>query len=442
MGVERRDGVIGAGVMGQPGNRKEPEKSAKSFEISKHVVLEAYQRVKANRGAAGIDNESIAMFEANLKGNLYRIWNRMSSGSYFPPAVRQVEIAKKNGGTRILGVPTVADRVAQMVAKLYVEPQLEGLFHSDSYGYRPGKSAKQAITRQRCWKYDWVVEFDVKGAFDNLDHDLLIKALRAHIKDRWILLYIKRWLTAPFETSTGELVPREKGTPQGGVVSPVLMNLFMHFAFDLWMQRSHPQCPFARYADDAVAHCRSQAEAERLLAAIGARLEHCKLTMHPTKSKVVYCKDSNRRSDYPSVQFTFLGFSFRPRMAENRHGQLFTGFLPAVSREALVRMTRTVRAWRLSRQTSQTIEEISVRYSPVLRGWWNYYGSFYPSALQRVSYHLRRKLALWARRRFKRLAGHLRASYRWLDRLAHRQPRLFVPWYSSVLFRDSMMGAV
>jgi RNA-directed DNA polymerase len=238
--------------MSQPSNRDEPVKSTKSFGISKHVVMEAYRRVKANRGAAGIDNQSIEMFERNLKSNLYRIWNRMSSGSYFPPAVRQVEIGKKNGGTRILGVPTVSDRIAQMVAKLTIEPQLEEMFHPDSYGYRPGKSAKQAIavTRKRCWQYDWIVEFDIKGAFDNLDHDLLMKAVRTRVKDQWVLLYIERWLTAPFVTAEGLLVCREKGTPQGGVVSPMLMNLFMHFAFDRWMQKTHPHCPFARYADD------------------------------------------------------------------------------------------------------------------------------------------------------------------------------------------------
>lgn len=289
--------------MSQPSNRDEPMSSTKSFGISKYVVLEAYRRVKANRGAAGIDNESIEMFEADLKSNLYRIWNRMSSGVYFPPAVKQVEIAKKNGGTRILGVPTVSDRIAQMVVKLTVEPQLDGLFHPDSYGYRPGKSAKQAIaiTRQRCWRFDWVVEFDVKGAFDNLDRDLLMKAVRTHIKDRWVLLYIERWLTAPFETTDGVVVHRDKGTPQGGVVSPLLMNLFMHYCFDRWMQKTHPQCPFARYADDAVVHCRSQAEAEHLLAAIGERLAHCRLMMHPDKSKVVYCKDNKRRREYPQV---------------------------------------------------------------------------------------------------------------------------------------------
>ena len=404
--------------------------STKSFGISKHVVLEAYRRVKANRGAAGIDNESIEMFEADLKGNLYRIWNRMSSGSYFPPAVKQVEIAKKSGGTRILGVPTVSDRIAQMVVKLCVEPQLDSLFHSDSYGYRPGKSAKQAIaiTRQRCWQFDWVVEFDIKGAFDNLDHDFLMRAVRTHIKDRWILLYIERWLKAPFETADGNLVRREKGTPQGGVVSPTLMNLFMHYSFDRWMQKTHPECPFARYADDAVVHCRSQAVAERLLAEIGGRLMHCKLSMHPAKSKVVYCKDSNRQKAFPEVQFTFLGFTFKPRVALTQKGQRFTSFLPAVSREAIVRMLRKIRSWQLQRQTSITIEDLSDRYNPVLRGWRNYYGSFYPSAMTRVYYQVDRKLAYWARRKHKRLAGHLRDSVLWLDRVATYRSELFVHW--------------
>jgi group II intron reverse transcriptase/maturase len=429
--------------MSQPSNRDELVTSTKSFGISKHVVLEAYRRVKANRGAAGIDNESIEMFEADLKGNLYRIWNRMS-GSYFPPAVKRVEIAKRKGGTRILGVPTVSDRVAQMVVKLYVEPQLDGLFHPDSYGYRPGKSAKQAIaiTRQRCWKYNWVVEFDIKGAFDDLDHDLLMKAVRTHIKDRWVLLYIERWLKAPFEAEDGVSVPREKGTPQGGVVSPMLMNLFMHYAFDAWMQKSHPQCPFARYADDAVVHCRSQAAAERLLVEIGERLAHCQLQMHPEKSKVVYCKDSNRRQAYSQEQFTFLGFTFRQRVAVSKQGLKFTGFLPAVSREALVRMLRTIKSWNLQRQSGTTIEELSTRYNPILRGWWNYYGSFYRSAMDRVFLQVDRKLAYWGRRKYRRLAGHVRGSVAWLGRIARRHPQLFVHWRVHALSGASIMGAV
>ncbi|MGF6758862.1 group II intron reverse transcriptase/maturase [Paraburkholderia sp. GAS42] len=236
--------------------------STKPYCIAKRTVWEAYQLVKANRGAAGVDDETIAMFEQNLSGNLYKLWNRMSSGSYFPPPVKQVEIPKAKGGTRKLGVPTVSDRVAQTVAKLMIEPILDPVFHPDSYGYRPGKSAKQAIavTRKRCWQYDWVVEFDIKAAFDQIDHALLMKAVRNHIKEDWILLYIERWLTAPFETADGARLPRQRGTPQGGVVSPILMNLFMHYAFDSWMTRTYQQLPFARYADDAVVHCRTHGQ--------------------------------------------------------------------------------------------------------------------------------------------------------------------------------------
>ena len=270
--------------------------SAKPYCIAKRTVWEAYQQVKANRGVAGIDDESIAMFEQDLSKNLYKLWNRMSSGSYMPPPVKQVEIPKKSGGFRKLGIPTVADRIAQTAAKLLIEPVLDPLFHPDSYGYRPGRSAKQAVavTRQRCWRYDWVVEFDIKAAFDHIDHGLLMKAVRTHISENWILLYLERWLTAPFEMEDGTRLPRARGTPQGGVVSPILMNLFMHYAFDCWMQRSLPQCPFARYADDAVVHCRSLKQAQDVMQMIASRLEECGLTMHPEKSKIVYCKDRGR----------------------------------------------------------------------------------------------------------------------------------------------------
>jgi RNA-directed DNA polymerase len=283
-------------------------KSTKPHEIAKRTVWEAYQLVRANRGAAGVDDETIAMFEQNLSRNLYKLWNRMSSGSYFPPPVKQVEIPKAKGGTRKLGVPTVSDRVAQTAVKLMIEPILDPLFHEDLYGYRPGKSAKQAIavTRERCWRYDWVVEFDIKAAFDQIDHTLLMKAVRQHIREDWMLLYIERWLTAPFETAE-EVVPRTRGTPQGGVISPILMNLFMHYAFDSWMKREYPRSPFARYADDAVVHCRTRAQAEVVMQAIATRLQACGLTMHPEKSKVVYCRDSNRTGQYPNLQFTFLG---------------------------------------------------------------------------------------------------------------------------------------
>src|ERR1700746_1881035 len=248
--------------------------STKPYVIAKRAVWEAYQQVKANRGAAGIDDENIAMFEQGLSKNFYKRWNRMSSGSYFPPPVKQVEIPKAKGGTRRLGIPTVSDRIAQTVVKRIIEPILDPIFHPDSYGYRPGRSAKQAIavTRERCWRYDWVVEFDIKAAFDQIDHGLLLKTVRTHIKEGGLLLYIERWLTVPFETAEGEQLPRERGTPQGGVVSPILMNLFMHYAFDIWMERRYPQCQFSRYADDAVVHCHSQWQAKEVMQSIASRL--------------------------------------------------------------------------------------------------------------------------------------------------------------------------
>lgn len=403
---------------------------AKSFEISKHVVMEAYRRVKANKGAAGVDKESIKDFEKNLKGNLYKLWNRMSSGSYLPPPVKQVEIPKKSGGTRALGIPTVSDRIAQMVVKLYMEPAIDAEFHPHSYGYRPGRSAKDAVavTRKRCWQYDWVVEFDIKGAFDHIDHELLLKAVNHHVKERWMVFYIERWLTAPFATKDGTQLPRQVGTPQGGVISPLLMNLFMHYTFDQWMERTHPRCPFARYADDAVVHCRSQAEAESLLVSISDRLQACRLTMHPEKSVVVYCKDSNRGQSYPKTQFTFLGFTFRSRSAVNRMGKRFTGFQPAVSSSALKSMREKIREWKLHRQTSVNIEELARRYNAVLQGWWNYYGSFRPSEMHVLYKYLDLRLAAWTRRKYKTFRRHKRRSMEWVCRIAQRQPTMFYHW--------------
>ncbi|MCO1347107.1 group II intron reverse transcriptase/maturase [Burkholderia vietnamiensis] len=321
-------------------------------------------------GLAGIDEETIAEFEQNLSKNLYKLWNRMSSGSYFPPPVKQVEIPKASGGTRKLGVPTVADRVAQTAVKLVIEPSLDAIFHPDSYGYRPGRSAKQAvaITRERCWRYDWVVEFDIKAAFYQIDHGLLMKAVRTHIKEDWILLYTEWWLVAPFETADGARVPRTRGTPQGGVVSPILMNLFMHYTFDRWMQRTSPNCPFARYADDAVVHCHSRKQAEYVMRSIAARLAACGLTMHPEKSKIVYCRGSNRSERHSQASFTFLGFTFRPRKAYSTQGGIFTSFLPGASEDALKRMRQAVRGWRLNRQTHVTLADVARLYNPVIQG--------------------------------------------------------------------------
>jgi group II intron reverse transcriptase/maturase len=407
------------------------------------MVLEAYRHVKANRGVAGIDDESIEMFEADLSRNLYKLWNRMASGSYFPPPVKQVEIPKKQGGVRTLGVPTVADRIGQQIVKARIEGELEQLFHPDSYGYRPNKSTADAVavTRERCWKYDWCVEFDIRRAFDELDHDLMRKAIAKHVKDPWCLLYIERWLTAPAVSVDGTPVQRTKGVPQGSVIGPLLMNLYMHYTFDAWMQREHPHNPFARYADDAVAHCQSECEARVLLAAIGERLKECKLELHPEKTGVVYCKDSNRRGNHLQIQFTFLGFTFRPRRATNRDGQTWTNFLPAVSGAATKRMYQTIRGWGIPRRTSVGLHVLARQYNTTLRGWLNYYGRFYRSAMQRVFDHFDRRLQCWARRKYRKLAGLRRPQY-WLQRIVQRHPRLFIHWLAFGRVKVRTMGAV
>jgi group II intron reverse transcriptase/maturase len=404
--------------------------STKPYCIAKRAVWEAFQHVKANRGAAGIDEESIAMFEQDLSRNLYKLWNRMSSGSYFPPPVKQVEIPKATGGTRKLGVPTVADRVAQTVVKQIIEPILDPMFHPDSYGYRPGRSAQQAIavTRQRCWRYDWVIEFDIKAAFDQIDHALLMKAVRHHVREPWIVLYIERWLVAPFEVQDGTRLPRARGTPQGGVVSPLLMNLFMHYAFDHWMHKTQPDCPFARYADDAVVHCRTRQQAEAVMGRIAERLAACGLTMHPEKSRIVYCRDSNRTESHPYVTFTFLGFQFRPRKALTKDGRLFTSFLPGVSPDALTRMRAVVRGWHLPRRTPASLAEFAQQCNPTIRGWWNYYGAFYKTAMLELARYIDRNLERWAARKFKRLSRRQRRSLHWLRRTKAVAPDLFYHW--------------
>ena len=408
---------------------------AKSFDISKHVVWEAYKRVKANKGAAGIDEESIAKFEENLKDNLYKIWNRMSSGTYFPPPVKAVEIPKKSGGVRILGIPTVADRIAQMVAKMYFEPEVEPYFLADSYGYRPKKSALDAVavTRQRCWRYDWLLEFDIKGLFDNISHELLLGAVRKHTQSRWIILYIERWLKTPFQTKDGRLIERNSGTPQGGVISPVLSNLFLHYVFDKWMEKNRPQNPWARYADDGVAHCRSRAEADELLEQLRPRFAECGLELHPEKTRIVYCKDDDRRGEYPETKFDFLGYTFRPRRSKNRHGKFFINFTPGVSRKAAKAMRQTIRGWRLHLKPDKSIEDISRMFNPVVQGWINYYCRFYKSEMYSVLRHMNRALVQWARRKFKRLNRHRRRAEHWLGNLAKREPRLFAHWKMGIL---------
>jgi RNA-directed DNA polymerase len=405
--------------------------TGKPFRIDKKQVYEAYKAVKSNAGSAGVDGQTIEQFEADLQNNLYKLWNRMSSGSYFPPPVRAVSIPKKTGGQRILGVPTVADRVAQMVVKQLIEPELDPIFLADSYGYRPRKSALDAVgvTRQRCWKYDWVLEFDIKGLFDNIDHELLLRAVRKHVKCKWALLYIERWLTAPMEHEDGTKAERKSGTPQGGVVSPILSNLFLHYTFDLWMARTHPDFPWCRYADDGLVHCRNEQEAQTLKAELQARLAECRLELHPTKTKIVYCKDRNRKGAYPNVHFDFLGYCFRPRVVRrSRDNKLFCGFNPAVSSSALKAMRTTIRELDFRHQTQLSLVDIARRVNPLLRGWIEYYGRYAPSALSPLLRYINHTLRAWAMRKFKRFAAHKIRAGRFLERLARENANLFVHW--------------
>ena len=373
-------------------------KEAKPFLISKRAVWEAYQKVKANKGAAGVDEQSISDFDKGLKDNLYKIWNRMSSGSYFPPPVRTVKIPKADGSERRLGIPTVADRIAQTVVKEKLEPQLEPLFHRNSFGYRPGRSALDAVgqARRNCWDYDWVLDLDVRGFFDNLDWELLMKAVRKHAPEPWVVLYIERWLKAPAEEADGTRVERTRGTPQGGVISPLLANLFLHYAFDRWMARQFPQLPFERYADDAIVHCRTRREAEEVWDAVAKRLKDCRLELHPLKTKIVYCKDEDRRGNYSDQKFDFLGYTFRPRGSKNRRGKIFVNFTPAISNRAAKAIRDEIRGWRLQIRSDLSIEDLSRMYNPIIRGWLQYYGRFCRSVVHLAIRQLDRMLARWA----------------------------------------------
>lgn len=408
---------------------------AKPFEIPKELVWKAFKLVRANGGAAGVDKQSIMDFESNLGNNLYRIWNRMASGSYFPPPVKAVTIPKKSGGERILGVPTVSDRVAQMVVKLMLEPKIEPHFHEDSYGYRPGKSAHQAIgvTRKRCWWHDWVLEFDIQGMFDNIDHGLLMKAIRYHENCKWVLLYIERWLTAPMQLENECLIVRKKGTPQGGVISPLLANLFMHYAFDRWMATRFPKLPFCRYADDGLVHCRSLGQANYLKGKLSERMQECGLELHLKKTDIVYCKDIHRQQEYGTIQLDFLGYTFRPRRSKDRHGRVFVNFTPGISRSSSKAIRQTVRGWRLQLKSEKSVEDLGNMFRPEIRGWINYYCKFYPSGFSAVARHLNYALVRWAMRKFKRLRGHKTRARLWLSRIAKCQPWLFPHWQAGFL---------
>ena len=410
---------------------------AKQFTISKRVVKHAYDLVKSNQGGAGVDSQTLEDFDKSLKDNLYKIWNRLSSGRYFPPPVKAVSIPKKSGGERILGVPTVSDRVAQMVVRLEFEPKVERIFLRDSYGYRPNKSALDAIgiTRERCWSYNWVLEFDIKGLFDNIRHDLLLKAVYKHTELAWVRLYIERWLVAPMQMEDGKLHKRVMGTPQGGVISPALANLFLHYVFDKWLQKHYPKTPWCRYADDGLVHCRNKAEAEHMLEVLKQRFEECGLELHPVKTKIVYCKDSSRRGSAEHISFDFLGYTFKRRLVKNsKRNSLFISFTPAVSKSALKSMRLKIRQLRVRMKTELSIAQMAKWLNPMINGWINYYGRYCRSALYGMCRHVNKALVRWARRKFKSLRRHKTQASQFLEGIAKQCPCLFAHW------RQGMVG--
>jgi Retron-type reverse transcriptase len=421
-----------------------PQPTVKSFEIDKRLVSGAWERVRANQGAPGVDAVSITEFADEERNNLYKLWNRMSAGSYLPGPVRAVEIPKGHGaGVRVLGVPNVADRIAQTAAAMLLEEKLEPIFHPDSYGYRPGRSAHDAlaVARRRCWKQDWVLDLDVRAFFDSVPHDLLLKAVAHHTDERWVLLYIARWLTAPMRMPDGTLVAREKGTPQGSPISPLLANLFMHYAFDMWMAREHPGCPFERYADDIVAHCDTEDQARNLRDSIDLRLGAFGLELHPEKTKVVFCKDANRRGEAEHTSFDFLGYTFRGRLAWGRRGY-FVSFSPAISVKAKKAVGQKVRAWHLNRRSGTDLSGLAEEINPQVRGWIGYYGAFYRSALYSLGWHIDQHLLRWAMQKFKRLRGRIAKASAWLDAARQRQPRLFAHWHLLSPTHGRPVGAV
>jgi len=432
MEVERRDSVIYTSEVQQPemgGFMKE----GKSFEIMQHQVLEAYKRVKANKGAGGIDGVDFEEFEKNKKNNLYKLWNRMVSGSYFPKAVRGVEIPKKNGKMRLLGIPTIEDRIAQMVVRMEFEKKVEPIFLENSYGYRPNKSAIDAvgIARERCFRMAWVLEFDIVGLFDNINHDLLMKAVDKHTNSKWERLYIRRFLAAPIRTPEGTIKERTSGTPQGGVISPVLANLFMHYAFDKWMEKKYKDNPWIRYADDGLIHCNSETEAKEIQKELVVRMKECGLKIHPEKTKIVYCKSDNNNGSYENESFDFLGYTFRQRFVRAGSGKFFNTFTPAASKAAGKEFRSKIKEIR-NNSKGQSVYTLAKLMNPVIRGWSNYFTKFGSSEAKKSLAYVNLTLVIAVRRKYKSIKKSKRGAWKFLVKLCQMRPDAFYHWQLGV----------
>jgi RNA-directed DNA polymerase len=405
------------------------EEKTKSFPVSKRMVYDSYLKVVSKKGSAGIDGESIDMFNTNMSRNLYKIYNRMASGSYFPPPVRTVFIPKKQGGERPLGIPTVADRIAQGVVKDYLEPAMEKLFHNSSFGYRPGRSAHDALGQchANCIRYAWVIDVDIKGFFDNISHQKLMELLEQHTQEKWVLMYVERWLKAGVQQEDGSIVARTKGTPQGGVISPLLANLYLHYAFDMWMNEINKNIPFERYADDIVIHCNTKPEAEKLLATLENRMKEYTLTLHPVKTKVVYCKNYKRNEEHEENTFTFVSYTFRPRAALSKCGsKQIMMFNAAISTAAKVSIRHSIRAVFNPRWSEQTLQGFAVVLNPKIRGWINYYGKFFKWKAVKVFEYLDKLMIKWISNKYK-LTSIFKSVSR-LKIIRQEEPRMFYHW--------------
>ncbi len=433
MGAERRAEVVQLELeLPTLDNQRMSNPSlARGIPITKQMVKDAYKKVLSNRGSAGIDNESLADYQLNLLGNLYKLWNRMSSGSYFPDAVKEVNIPKGGGKERKLGIPTVSDRIAQEVIKSYIEPRLEAEFSPHSYGYRPLKSSHEAIeqVRSNTQKYAWVIDMDISGFFDNMSHEKVMLALKRHVNEKWILMYVKRWLTVPMQDKKGKQTLREKGTPQGGVVSPLLANLFLHYTFDKWFGKRYPGLSFVRYADDIIVHCKSEAESWEVLQSIRERMLACELELNEEKTSIVYCKMENRNLAYKTVKFDFLGFSFKPQTTKNRKlNKFYQGYNCSISRKSEVKIGRDIRHSKFHQWTGRTIYEIASIFNPKIRGWLNYYGKFQPYKLNRIFGIFNKRLIKWAVKKYKSFKGSMRKAGNWIRATAKHYPNIFVHW--------------
>ena len=404
----------------------------KSVPISRTMIWNAYKHVKSNKGSAGVDEIGWNEFESDRSQQLYKLWNRMASGSYFPPAVKEVEIPKKDGSMRKLGIPTIADRIGQQVVKNYLEPRFESIFSNKSYGYRPSRNARQALeeVQRNCWKNDWVIDLDIKGFFDNIDHVKLMLAVRKHVPENWACMYIERWLQMPVQRKDGELIQKQgKGTPQGGVISPLLANMFLHYAFDKWLENLNSNVKFVRYADDAIIHCRTKRQAEWLLNKLHERMAECHLELHPEKTKLVYCRDYRRQEKHKNVKFDFLGYSFQPRSSKSQKtGNLFLGYGCAISIASRKKIANKLDVLFEQSKTCKSVVGIAQRLNPQIRGWLNYYGKFRMWEMHYVFRLLHSRLVRWARRKYKRYKNSIRRAYEWLKRIKKQFPYLFYHW--------------